>query len=116
MESTTSDTTGTTGTAKDYSLTCYNCSQMGHISRNSPNNNLMKKSLEQALVSKDAPKAKSGCSRKDKNKRCALTSRKGSCRVAEEKEVMQESDSEAESELERLSDLDAESGIVKGGQ
>jgi hypothetical protein len=76
----------------------------------------MKKLLEQALVSKEAPKPKSGRPRKDKKKGGAPTGRKESGRLAEEKEVKQETDSEAESELESLSDSDYEAGKVTGGQ
>jgi hypothetical protein len=76
----------------------------------------MKKLLEQALVGKDAPKAKSGRPRKDKKRGGALTGRKESGRLAEEKEAKQETDSEAESELESLSDSDSEAGKGKGGQ
>jgi len=55
-----------TGLAKDDGLPGYNCGQVCHISRNCPNRDLMKKLLEQALVTMDAPKAKSGSSRKDR--------------------------------------------------
>jgi len=55
MDSKRGGTTGTVGLAKDDGLTCYNCGQVSHISRNYPNRDLMKKLLEQALVSKDAP-------------------------------------------------------------
>jgi len=57
----------------------------------------MKKLLEQALVSKDAPKAKSGPPREDQKRGGALTGRKDSGRLTEEKKAKQETDSEAES-------------------
>jgi len=61
MDSKKGSTTGTlTGQVKDDGLTCYNCGQVGYISGKCPNCNMMKKLLEQALVGKDAPKAKSG--------------------------------------------------------
>ena len=68
------------------------------------------------MVGKDAPKAKSGRPRKDKKWGGALTSRKESGQLAEEKEDKQETDSEAESKLESLSDSDSEAGKSKGGQ
>ena len=77
---------------------------------------MKKKLLEQALVSKDAPKVKSGRLRKDKKKGGAPARRKESGRLAEEKEVKSETDSEAGSELVNLSDSDSEAGKVKGGQ
>jgi hypothetical protein len=46
--------------AKDEGLTCYKCVQVGHIYCNCPNRDMMKKLLEQAVVSKDSPKATSG--------------------------------------------------------
>jgi len=116
MDSTKGGITGTVGPAKDDGLTCYNCGQVGYISRNCPNRDLMKKLLEQALVGKDAPKAKSGRPRKDKKRGGALTGRKESGWLAEEKKAKQETDSEAESELESLSDSDSEAGKGKGGQ
>jgi hypothetical protein len=76
----------------------------------------MKKLLEQALVGKDAPKAKSGRPHKGKKRGGALTGRNDIGQLAEEKEMKQEMDSEAESELESLSDSDSEAGKGKGGQ
>jgi len=116
MDSIKGDTTGTVGPAKDDGLTCHNCGQVGHISCNCPNHDLMKKLLEQALVGRDAAKAKSGRPRKDKKRGGALTSRQEHRRLAEEKEAKQETDSEAESELESLSDSDSEAGKGKHGQ
>jgi len=116
MDSKKCGITGTVGPAKDDGLTCCNCRQVGHISRNCPNRDLMKKLLDQALVGKDAPTAKFGRPRKDKNWGGALTGRKESGRLAELKEAKQEMDSEAESELESLSDSDCEAGKGKGCQ
>jgi hypothetical protein len=68
MDSKKGSTTGTlTGQVKDDGLTCYICGQVGYISRKCPNCNLMKKLLEQALVGRDAPKAKSGRPPKTRN-------------------------------------------------
>jgi len=104
MDSKKGGTTGTAGPAKDDGVTCYNCGQVGYISCNCPYHDLMKKLLERALVGKDAPKAKSGHTCKYKKRGGALTGRKESGRLAEEKESQQETDSEAESKLESLSD------------
>jgi hypothetical protein len=76
----------------------------------------MKQLLEQALVSKDIKKARNGHLRKDKKKGGAPTGQKESGRLAKEKNVKQETDSEAESKLESLSDSHFEAGIVKGGE
>jgi len=107
--------TGTVGPAKDDGLTCYECGQLGHISCNCPNCDLMNMLLEQAVVGKDAPKAKSGRPHKDKKRGGALTGRKDSGRLAEEKEAKQGTESEVESELDSLSDSDSEAGNGKGG-
>jgi hypothetical protein len=77
---------------------------------------MMKKLLEPALVGKDAPKAMSGCPHMDKKQGGALTGRKESGRPAEEMVAKQETHSEAESELESLSDSDSEVGKGKEGQ
>jgi len=117
MDSKKVGTTGTlTSPAKDDGLTCYNCGQVSHISRNGPNCDLMKMLLEQALVSKDAPKAKSGRPCKNKKRGGAPPGGKGSWRLAEEKAAKQETDSQAESELESLSDSDSEAEKGKEGQ
>jgi hypothetical protein len=76
----------------------------------------MKKLLEQALVGNDSPKCKSGRPRKVKKLGGALTGRKESGWLAEQKEAKQETDSEVESELESLSDSDSEAGTGKRGQ
>jgi hypothetical protein len=116
MDSRKGGTTGTVGPAKDDSLTCYMCGQVGYISLNCLNSDMMKKLLEPALVGKDAPKAMSGCPRKDKKQGGALSGRKESGRPAEVMVAKQEMDSEAESELESLSDSDSNVGKGKEGQ
>jgi len=90
-------TTGSAGLAKDDGLTCYNSGLVAHISCNCPNRDMMTKLLEQALISKDTPKAKSGRPCEDKKRAGAPTGRKESGQLAEEKETKQETDSEAES-------------------
>jgi hypothetical protein len=67
-------TTGTAGPAKVDGLTSYNCGQVGHISCNCLNRNLMKKLFELALVGQDAPNAKSARPHKDKKTGGAPTS------------------------------------------
>jgi len=116
MDSKKGGTTGTAGPAKDDSLTCYNCDQVGHVSHNCPNRDLMNMLLGQALVGKDAPKAKSAHPCKGRKRGGALTGKKESGRHAEENEVEQETDSEVQSQLEILWDSDSEAGNGKGGQ
>jgi len=108
--------TGPAGPAKDDGLTCYNCGLVCHILRNCPNRDLMKKLLEQAFVGNDAPIANSACPHKDKKRGGAPTSQKDSGQLIEETEASQETDSEAESKLESLSDLDSGAGKGKGSQ
>jgi len=106
MDSKQGGTTGTVGQAKDDGLTCYNCGQVGHISRNFPNRDLMKKLLEQALVGKDTAKAKSGRPRKYKKRGGALTCRMETGWLAEDTEGKQGTDCKEDSELESLSNSD----------
>jgi hypothetical protein len=106
----------TSGMAKDDGLPCYNYGQVGHISHNCPNRDLINMPLKQALVNKDAPKHKSGHPRKNKKMGGGPTGLKVSRQLAEEKEVKRETDSETERKLENLSDFHSEAGIVKEGQ
>jgi len=107
--------TRTAGLAKDNSFTCYNCGQVGQVSRNCPNCNFMKKLLNQALVSKDATIAKSGCQCKDRKRAGAPTGWKENAQLVIGEEAKQKTNSEAESELETLSSSDSEAGNGKGG-
>jgi len=116
MDSKKGGTIGTAGPAKDDGLTCYNCGQVGLISLNCPSCDLMNKILEQSLVGKDAPKAKSGRPRTDKTRGGAPTGRKESRLLGEEKEAKQKTDSKAESQLVSLSDSDSEAGKGEGGE
>jgi hypothetical protein len=111
-----SKTSTISSTAKDNGLTYSNGGQVGHISHNCPNRDLMKKLLKQALFNKDAPTPKSGHLHRNKKKGCVLTGRKERGWLAEEKEVKQEINSETESEFENPSESDSEMGKVKGGQ
>jgi len=116
MDSKKGGTNSIAGMAKDDGLTCNNSGQVGHISQNCPNCDLMNKLLEQALVGKDAPRAKSGRPNMDNQKGSALTGRKESVQLAENTQAKQETDSAAESKLESLSDSDSEVGKGKAGQ
>jgi len=93
MDSKNGGSTGTAGTAKDDSLTSYNCGQVGHICCNCPNWDLIKKLLKQALVGKDAPNTKSGSPQKDKKMVHAPTGQKESGWYVEENKTKQETDS-----------------------
>jgi hypothetical protein len=116
MNSKQGGTTCTVGPAKDDRLTCYNCGQVDHISRNRPNGDLMKKLLEQSLVGKDFPKAKSGRPPEHKKRGGALTGRQDSEWLAKIKEAKQQTNSDAERECKSLSDSDTEVGQGKGDQ
>jgi len=76
----------------------------------------MKKLLEQALVGKATLNAKPGRPCKDKTNEGARTGWKDPGWLAKEKEAKQEIDSEAESKLESLSDLDSEAGKQNCGE
>jgi hypothetical protein len=102
--------------AKDIGLTCYNCSQVSHISHNCPNCNWMKKLLKQGLINKDTSKDQSGYLHKDMKKEGVPTGYQESGWIADEYQVKQETDSERESELNNLSDSDSEAEKVKGVQ
>jgi hypothetical protein len=116
IDSKKGSTTGTACQAKDDSLTCSNCGQVGHISRNGLNRDRIKTLLEQDLACKDAPKGNPGPPHKPQNWASALAGRNLSRQLAEEKEAKQETDSEAESGLKSLLDSDSERGTGKGGQ
>jgi len=105
-------TTGTAGLAKDDGLTCYNSVQVGQMSSNCPNRDMMKKLLEQALVWNDAPKVESGRPRKDKKRWGAPASRKERRWLAKKRQAREQTDHEGESELKNLSDSD--SAVWKG--
>jgi hypothetical protein len=116
MDSIKRGTSGTAGPANDDGLSCYNGGQVGHIARNCPNRDLMKKLHEHALVIKDAPTPNSGRPRQFKTSAGELTGRNQSGWLAAETEDKQEKDSEAKRQLQSHSDLDPEAVKFQGGQ
>jgi len=76
----------------------------------------MMQPFEQALVGKDSPTPKAKYPDKDKKQEDSPTGRIQSGWLAEEKKAKQETDSEAASELECLSDFYSNAETGKGGQ
>jgi hypothetical protein len=115
MESKNGGTMGTTGMAKDNSLTYYNCGQAGHISCNCLNCLLIEKVPEQVLVNKDVMKTKNSHQGNVKKYGGIPTGRNRCGWLAKGKVVQQGTDGKAECESESLSDSDSEVGKGKRG-
>jgi len=86
IESMKGGKSGTAGLAKDDGLTCYNWGQVGHISCDCPNRDLMKNPRKSALIGKDAPIAISGRPLNHRKQGGPLTGRKECGRLTHVKE------------------------------